>query len=165
MLAPRQSARYWGRPAICAIDSAFEQTPTGLNRFGVNPLFVSNVNIHLIPLLVGISRMLTPTSLQDNNLKEYDGFAHLCDGLCLEPTDVVAVLSAYFDESGTDASKPAVAVGCYVATVAQWNCFKADWRRLRRRSGVDGHFRRSDQESFWLHDDTKHRDKDWRTAV
>jgi hypothetical protein len=44
MLAPRQPARYWGRLSICAIDSAFEQNPTGLNRFGVNPLLVRNVN-------------------------------------------------------------------------------------------------------------------------
>jgi hypothetical protein len=99
------------------------------------------------------------------SLAEYDAFDHLCDGLSLEATDAVATLSAYFDESGTDASKPAVAVGCYVATVAQWKCFKADWLRLRRRSGVKGYFRRSDQESFWLHNDTKHWDKDQRTTL
>jgi hypothetical protein len=99
------------------------------------------------------------------SLARYDAFDHLCDGLCLEAADVVATLSAYFDESGTDVSKPAVAVACYVATVAQWKCFKADWRRLRRRSGVTGYFHRSEQESFWLHDDTKHWDRERQITV
>ncbi len=89
----------------------------------------------------------------------YDAFGHLCSALCLGENAVVAVLTAYFDEAGTDSLKPAVAVGCYVATKEQWDCFQHDWRWLREWSGVQGYFRRADQETYWLREDTEHWDR------
>ena len=103
--------------------------------------------------------MLTPAGLGHNKCGDYDAFEHLTDTLCVAPETVVAVLTAYFDEAGTDASKPAVAVGCYVATNEQWKCFNHDWRWLRDWSGVGKFFHRTDQESFWLHPKTKLWDK------
>jgi hypothetical protein len=98
-------------------------------------------------------------------VNEYDAFEHLCDAMCISPDTVVAVLTAYFDEAGTDASKPAVAVGCYIATSEQWKCFNYDWRWLRDWSGVGKYFRRTNQESFWLHPETKHWDKAKRASI
>ena len=75
------------------------------------------------------------------------------------------MLSAYFDEAGTDASKPAVAVGCYIATTDQWKAFNEDWRWLRDEVGVKEYFRRADQESFWRHDETKHWNRDQQICI
>jgi hypothetical protein len=86
------------------------------------------------------------------SLARYDAFEHLYDAPFLTRDTLVASLAAYFDEAGTDASKPAVAVACYVATAVQWKCFNVDWHWLRDWSGVKKYFHRTDQESFWLHD-------------
>ena len=77
----------------------------------------------------------------------------------------MATLTAYFDEAGTDSSKPAVAVGCYVATTEQWKRFKLDWIWLKEWQGIKTHFHRTDQESFWLHEDTKGWDRERQKTV
>jgi Protein of unknown function (DUF3800) len=99
------------------------------------------------------------------NLARYDGFAHLCSALCVGEDDFVAVLTAYFDESGTDETKPAVSVGCYLATEAQWKCFNRDWKWLLDWSGIKSYFHRTDQESFWLHEETKDWDREKQITV
>jgi hypothetical protein len=95
----------------------------------------------------------------------YDAIEHVFAALCVRESDPVAVLTAYFDEAGTDVKKPAVAVGCYIATCDQWKRFNQDWQWLKDRSGVKTYFRRTDQESFWLHDETKHWDREMQIAV
>ena len=65
----------------------------------------------------------------------------------------MAVLTVYFDEGGTDSSKPAVGVGCYVSTKELWNQFDESWKWLRDTQRLQ-FFRRADQESFWLQADT-----------
>ncbi len=40
------------------------------------------------------------------------------------------MLTAYFDESGTDGRSPIVAVGGYVSTQPRWDDFQRDWKRL-----------------------------------
>src|SRR5580698_3583969 len=89
--------------------------------------------------------------------RQWDAFEYLCAALCPDKDTPVAVLTAYFDEAGTDSSKPAVAVGGYIATREQWACFNRDWLWLKDWSGVGEFFKRTDQESYWLHDKTK----DW----
>jgi hypothetical protein len=95
----------------------------------------------------------------------YDAIEHVFAALCIRANDPVAVLTAYFDEAGTDASKPAVAVGCYIATCDQWKQFNRGWQWLKEWSGVKDYFHRTDQESFWLHEQTKHWDKRTQIAV
>jgi hypothetical protein len=93
------------------------------------------------------------------------GFRIYAVPLCVNEGDFVAVLTAYFDESGTDVTKPAVSVGCYIATQAQWKCFNRDWQWLLNWSGIESYFHRTDQESFWLHEETKDWDRDKLIAV
>jgi hypothetical protein len=94
----------------------------------------------------------------------YDAFEHLCSVMCISPETTVAVLTAFFDEGGTDSSKPAVAVGCYVSTKELWDEFIQSWAKLRDEQHVE-YFRRTDQESFWLHPETADWNKERRTRV
>jgi len=64
------------------------------------------------------------------------------------------MFTAYLDEAGTDNSKPAVAVGCYISPQEQWDRFVAEWERLRFREKVE-FYHRTDQESL------KGQFKDW----
>ncbi|HEY6300385.1 MAG TPA: DUF3800 domain-containing protein [Candidatus Binatus sp.] len=77
----------------------------------------------------------------------------------------MAVLTAYFDEAGTDSSKPAVAVGCYVATNEQWKYFNTDWQWLKDWQEIKKYFHRTDQESYWEHEETKDWDRNRQITV
>jgi hypothetical protein len=59
----------------------------------------------------------------------------------------MATLKAYFDEAGTDKKKPAVTVGCYIATTEQWDLFSYYWGKLRDEEQAE-YFHRVDLESL-----------------
>lgn len=58
----------------------------------------------------------------------------------------MAMLAAYFDESGTHANSPVVAVAGYVAPVSEWLRFENEWRFFLKEAGVD-YFRMSEFEN------------------
>jgi hypothetical protein len=58
----------------------------------------------------------------------------------------MAMITAYLDEAGTDNKKPAVAVGCYLASQEGWYRFNPLWAKLKEQEHI-GYFHRTDQES------------------
>jgi hypothetical protein len=68
----------------------------------------------------------------------YDAFEHLCRSIF--PIDakekVLAMLTAYFDESGTDGRSPIVAVGGYVSTQQLWGQFQREWKQFLTDEGI-----------------------------
>jgi len=58
----------------------------------------------------------------------------------------MAMITTYFDEAGTDNKKPAVAVGCYLASQEDWYRFNPSWAKLKKDDGIE-YFHRTDQES------------------
>ncbi|MGD0117697.1 MAG: hypothetical protein ABSD30_06510 [Candidatus Binatus sp.] len=70
----------------------------------------------------------------------YDATEHVFAALSIDADSPMALLTAYFDEAGTDPAKPAVAVGCYIATCDQWKRFNQDWQWLKEWSGVKDFF-------------------------
>ncbi|MGE8940644.1 DUF3800 domain-containing protein [Leptospira interrogans] len=53
------------------------------------------------------------------------------------PDQVIAVLRAYLDDSGTNKQSPIVVMGGYVASLRDWRRFESRARRIFRREGVD----------------------------
>ena len=74
------------------------------------------------------------------NKREYDAFEHLCSSLFLSDESVVAVLTGYFDESGTHTNQnvhaPTLAVGGYVSRFEQWVKFNAEWIKALDEAGI-----------------------------
>ena len=52
------------------------------------------------------------------------------------PDDMVAILTAYLGEAGTDGRYPFCVVGGYVSTVLKWNDFDIKWRRILKKNEV-----------------------------
>lgn len=50
---------------------------------------------------------------------------------------LVALLTAYFDESGTHAGAQVLSVAGYVATAERWEVFEKDWRQSMAIYGID----------------------------
>lgn len=78
-----------------------------------------------------------------------------CILFALQELTVVAMLTAYFDESGTDERSPAVAMGGYVSTGELWNEFQLEWEAMLSKHRIkefhttdlmafQGEFKRSD---------------------
>lgn len=58
------------------------------------------------------------------------------------------MLSAFYDESGTDRSKAsALTVAGYVSTVEKWNNFEIEWLKLRDDEGYE-YFHMTDLENL-----------------
>jgi hypothetical protein len=68
----------------------------------------------------------------------YDALEHLCRSIF--PIDakekVLAMLTAYFDESGTDGRSPIVAVGGYISTQQLWHEFQCEWKQFLTDEGL-----------------------------
>jgi Protein of unknown function (DUF3800) len=77
----------------------------------------------------------------------YDAFRHLCASIFSSKTDLFAMLTAYFDDSGTSDNDPVVAVGGYVASTTMWDTFNSRWRELLLRNGIK-RMRRADLENL-----------------
>lgn len=72
-------------------------------------------------------------------------FAELSSGLFWQPSEVIAMLWAYFDESGEhDASGAlrALTIGGLVAPFEAWQQFEKDWRAALRSEGLSAFHRR-----------------------
>jgi hypothetical protein len=73
------------------------------------------------------------------NLAPYDAFEHLWRSIF--PFDarekLMAMLTVYADESGTDGRSPIVAVGGYVSEVPLWDDFQNAWNEMRIEKGID----------------------------
>src|SRR5437868_5022689 len=48
----------------------------------------------------------------------------------------MVMLTAYFDESGTDGRSPIVAVGGHLSTVERWEAFQLEWKGFLQNNGV-----------------------------
>lgn len=68
---------------------------------------------------------------------------------------VIAVIVAYFDDSGTNPEHPAVVVGGCLATVESWVAFQREWRGILEEYHVP-HFHMTDFDNRW---GCFHRDK------
>jgi|GEM_PF-6704522 hypothetical protein len=66
----------------------------------------------------------------------YDAFEHLRRVLFWQPGDLIAMIAAYFDDSGTKSGRLLV-VGGYISVVARWERFNLDWKLLVAREGLD----------------------------
>lgn len=91
--------------------------------------------------------MLTPTRPMEYDSK-YDAFEHLCRSLFKKPNDLYAMITVYFDDSGTSRNDSVAAVAGYVGAVAQWERFHTEWNNLLREFGVS-QMHRADLESFY----------------
>ena len=87
----------------------------------------------------------------------YDPFEHLCRSLFVKRNEVFAMITAYFDDSGTDAETQVCSVGGYLATVDQWNRFIPRWQELLSEYDVQ-QMHRTDLET-WHGEFTK--DRGW----
>jgi hypothetical protein len=73
----------------------------------------------------------------------YDAFEHLCSSLFLEKDNLVAVLTAYFDESYNHlhpdrSDEPLLyTVGCWLSTVERWKKFGRRWASILNEAGID----------------------------
>lgn len=67
-------------------------------------------------------------------------FEHLCSSLFLSGESLVAMLTGFFDESGThknqDVYAPTLAVGGYVSRIEQWIKFSHEWKQVLDAEGV-----------------------------
>jgi hypothetical protein len=79
--------------------------------------------------------------------KPYDAFDHLRRSLFLKRDDLVLMLTAYFDDSGTSPSNQVAVVAGYLGSVAQWERFNTRWAVLLRKYHVKA-LHRADLESF-----------------
>ena len=68
------------------------------------------------------------------------GLAHLRHSLRLAPSMLMAMLTAYLDESGTHDGARAVAIGCYVASLDRWERFSGQWLDVLRDEGIEPPF-------------------------
>jgi hypothetical protein len=90
-------------------------------------------------------------------VSNYDAFTHLSKSLFKKRGDLFAMLTAYFDDSGTSANEPVAVVAGYLSTVQMWQTFSERWSRLLSKNGLK-QMRRADLENFagefrgWLPD-------------
>ncbi len=59
--------------------------------------------------------------------RRYGSFDHLIAALALQPDQLMAIFTAYFDESGTPHDSRFVVVAGYLAAVGAWRRFNARW--------------------------------------
>jgi len=82
----------------------------------------------------------------------YDAFEHMCASLFLDEEDMVAVLTAYLDESYNqrtikNPNDPlAYTVGCWLSTVREWKKFNKKWLAVLKGAEIEW-FHMSEYES------------------
>ena len=72
-------------------------------------------------------------------LTEPSGFAELAAGLFWKPEEMVAVIRAYFDESGghgVGGGLTRLTIGGLIAPADTWKAFEADWNAALVRAGL-----------------------------
>jgi hypothetical protein len=79
--------------------------------------------------------------------RPYDSYCHLSRTLFKKPSDLMGMLSAYFDDSGTDQYSRTAVVGGYVGSDFQWRRFVARWSKTLDEAQVKI-LHRSDLENF-----------------
>jgi hypothetical protein len=77
----------------------------------------------------------------------YDGFEHLARSLALGRDSLMAMFTAYFDESGTHADSRVVCMAGYVSTVVAWEQLGTEWKRMCDEEGIKV-LHRVDLENF-----------------
>ncbi len=65
-------------------------------------------------------------------MSDYNGFEHLRRSLFWSRHEVISMLTAYFDESGTHKQSPAIAISGYIASVEEWERFDGAWTAMLR---------------------------------
>jgi len=77
----------------------------------------------------------------------YDAFEHLRRSLFLRKSDLMAMLTIYCDDSGTDEKNRSAVVAGYVSNLAQWELFAKEWNKALKDFGVK-QMHRADLENF-----------------
>ena len=90
-------------------------------------------------------------------MSRYDPFRHLYKSLFASKSDLFAMITAYFDDSGTSAQNDVAAVGGYLATTYQWDRFIPRWKQLLKDYDVK-QMHRTDLET-WKREFTE--DRGW----
>jgi hypothetical protein len=78
---------------------------------------------------------------------QYDAFEHLYRSLFAKPSDLFVMLTAYFDDSGTDSGSRVAVVAGYLGSTANWKRFAEEWRGLLSEYKITI-MRRADLENF-----------------
>lgn len=76
-----------------------------------------------------------------------DAFIHPRRSLFLSKADLMAMLTVYCDDSGTDENTRVAVVAGYLSNVAQWEIFNKEWTNVLEKFGISG-MRRTDLENF-----------------
>src|SRR5437868_2907029 len=96
--------------------------------------------------LFGIIPLTNPKS--GNKVQvSYSAFNHLRRSLFSKRDDIYIMLTAYFDDSGTDPGNKVAVVAGYVSNVVMWEKFETAWRNLLQRHEITS-LRRTDLETF-----------------
>lgn len=83
------------------------------------------------------------TSAHKAGQREYDAFEQMCEALSLPRGSLVAVLTAYFDESYNHRTEknphdPLIyTVGCWLSTREQWKKYGKKWASVLRSAEID----------------------------
>jgi hypothetical protein len=87
-------------------------------------------------------------------------FSQICAAIGTTDDSLIAMLEAYFDESGNDDRSNIFTVAGFIATRSQWEAFEAEWKELLADEKIE-RFHRVDLE--WFRGDF-HRDYGWDEA-
>src|ERR1700688_3408179 len=75
---------------------------------------------------------------------QYCAYRHYADELRrAEPESLIAMFTAYFDDSGTDGNSDIAVAACYISTKRSWDDFVDEWDRSAWQEGFD-YFHMSD---------------------
>jgi hypothetical protein len=55
---------------------------------------------------------------------------------CMTDTDPMALIKAYFDDSGTDLKSAVAVAACYISDVRRWDLFEAEWKSVLSDAGI-----------------------------
>jgi len=80
-------------------------------------------------------------------MSRYDPFRHLSQSLFASRNDLFAMITAYFDDSGTNPESDVAAVGGYLASTQQWTRFIPRWKQLLKDFDVK-QMHRTDLETW-----------------
>lgn len=70
---------------------------------------------------------------------QYNAFEHLWRSIfpITAEEKIMAMLTAYLDESGKDGRSPILAIGGYISTQDKWEAFQTEWETFRIQTGID----------------------------
>lgn len=69
----------------------------------------------------------------------YSALEHLAMSLCLGEDDFMAMLTVYFDDSGTHEQSEIAVAACYVSDVRRWRDFESAWLSILAEAGIAEH--------------------------